>query len=39
MAMGLKAPLAEGAVFPIILHFKGLPNLTVIVDVRKGDPR
>jgi copper(I)-binding protein len=38
MVMGLKAPLAEGATFPITLHFKDCADLSVPVAVRKGAP-
>jgi len=39
MATGLKAPFAEGAVFPITLHFKDLPDMAISVAVRKGAPK
>jgi copper(I)-binding protein len=39
MVMGLKAPLAEGGTFPIVLRFKTLADLPVTVPIRKGAPR
>lgn len=39
MVTGLKAPLAEGAVFPLTLHFRTLSDLAVAVAVRTGAPQ